>query len=186
MSRDLSAAGLPGDTPKIGRPGSAPIAVGGPIRGLTGPFNYYRGLLDRPDLVKIVYDEGIRFMRCYGRDAHDWQPTPFFAPFPLTTLGFPDLWEYGAHGWQDCILRDKLGWSDLDSYFDNFRDAVDGVVADNGYYSYVQHDWSSTRADPELILTRRMLAYVNEVGMRATTYAAHRAEQTSLAPVGSR
>jgi peptidoglycan/xylan/chitin deacetylase (PgdA/CDA1 family) len=146
--------------------------------GFTGPYNYYRGLLDRPDLVQILHDEGIRFMRCFGRNAHDWQPTPFFAPFPLATLGFPDIWEYGAHGWQDCILRAKVGWSDHDAYFDRWRADVDQVVADDGYYSYVQHDWSSTREDLDLSLTRRILAYVKDAGMQVATYTAHHAELT--------
>ncbi len=147
--------------------------------GLTGPYNYYRGLLDRPDLVRIVRDEGIRFLRCFGRDAHDWQPTPFFAPFSLAALGFPDVWEYGIHGWQDCILREKLGWTGLDAYFQRLRLDVDRVVADDGYFSYCQHDWSSVRADPELTLTRRILEYVRDAGIQVTTYAAHFAEQTA-------
>jgi peptidoglycan/xylan/chitin deacetylase (PgdA/CDA1 family) len=147
--------------------------------GLTGPYNYWRGLLDRPDLVQIVHDEGIRFLRCFGRDSHDWQPTPFFAPFPLTALGFPDVWEYGVHGWQDCILRADLGWGDLDGYFARMRADIDGVVASDGYFSYCQHDWSSPREDPELTLTRRILAYVKERGLRTPTYAAHYAEQSS-------
>jgi peptidoglycan/xylan/chitin deacetylase (PgdA/CDA1 family) len=146
--------------------------------GLTGPYNYWRGLLDRPDLVRIVYDEGIRLLRCFGRDAHDWQPTPFFDPFPLTALGFPDVWEYGIHGWQDCILREQLGWANLDAYFERFRADVDQVVAVGGTFSYCQHDWSSLRADPDLTLTRRLLTYVREAGMSVTGYAAHYVQQT--------
>lgn len=145
--------------------------------GLTGPYNYYRGLLDRPDLVKIVRDEGIRVLRCFGRDAHDWQPTPFFAPFSLAALGFPDVWEYGIHGWQDCILRRGLGWAILDPYFDHVRADVDQVAAADGYFSYCQHDWSSIWADPDLTLTRRILTYVKAAGLRVMTYAAHYAEQ---------
>jgi hypothetical protein len=145
--------------------------------GLTGPYNYYRGLLDRPDLVRIVYDEGIRFLRCFGRDAHDWQPTPFFAPFPLTALGYPDVWEYGIHGWQDCILREQLGWTNLDGYFARFREDVDRVVTADGFFSYCQHDWSSLRGDPELTLTRRLLSYVRDAGMRVITYASHYRQQ---------
>ena len=60
------------------------------------------------------------------------------------------------------------------------------MAAADGYYSYVPHDWSSTREDPELRLTRRILTRVKENGMRATTYAAHYAEKTSFATVGTR
>ena len=148
-------------------------------RGLTGPFNYWRGLCDRPDLVRIVYDEGIRFLRTFGRDARDWQPTPFFAPFTYAPLGFPDVWEYGIHGWQDCILRREIGWENLDGYFELFRTDADRVAAADGYFSYCQHDWSSVWADPDLLLTRRILRYVRDLGMRTTTYAAHYVEQTA-------
>jgi peptidoglycan/xylan/chitin deacetylase (PgdA/CDA1 family) len=141
--------------------------------GLTGPYNYWRGLLDRPDLVRIVYDEGTRFLRCFGRNERDWQPTPFFGPFPLTALGFPDVWEYGIHGWQDCILRGKLGYSDHDGYFERFRADVDRVVAADGCFSYCQHDWSSRWDDLEMALTRRLLMYVRDAGMNVVNYGTH-------------
>jgi peptidoglycan/xylan/chitin deacetylase (PgdA/CDA1 family) len=147
--------------------------------GLTGPYNYYRGLCDRPDLVEIVHDEGIRLLRCWGRDAHDWQPTPAFSPFPLTALGFPDVWEYGIHGWQDCILRRELGWADLDGYFDRLGADLDRVAAADGVFSYCQHDWSSIRDDPEMTLTRRILARARERGMRIVGYAADLAERAA-------
>lgn len=144
--------------------------------GLTGPFNYYRGICDRPDLVEIVHAEGIRFLRCWGRDAHDWQPTPFFAPFSLEALDYPDVYEFGIHGWQDCILRRELGWANLDGYFDRLREDIDRVVESDGVFSYCQHDWSSVRDDPELSLTRRILTYAREQGLRVRTYADYYAD----------
>src|SRR5687767_11689297 len=42
--------------------------------GLTGPYAYYRGLMDRPDILEILWDEGIRFTRTWGRNEKDWQP----------------------------------------------------------------------------------------------------------------
>jgi peptidoglycan/xylan/chitin deacetylase (PgdA/CDA1 family) len=146
--------------------------------GLTGPYNYYRGLCDRPDLVEIVHGEGIRILRCWGRDAHDWQPTPFFDPFPLTALGFPDVWEYGIHGWQDCILRRDLGWADLDGYFERLCRDLDRVAEAGGVFSYCQHDWSSIWDDPEMTLTARILARARANGMRIATYAADCAERS--------
>ncbi len=148
--------------------------------GLTGPYNYYRGLCDRPDLVQVVHDEGIRFLRTWGRNEHDWQPTPPFDPFPLTALGFPDVWEYGVHGWQDCILRRDLGWEDLDGYFDAFRHDVDHLVASDGTFSYCQHDWSSIWSDPDMSLTRRILRLVRDSGVRIAGYATHYREQMQV------
>jgi peptidoglycan/xylan/chitin deacetylase (PgdA/CDA1 family) len=141
--------------------------------GLTGPYGYYRGLCDRPELVRVLVAEGIRFLRTWGRDLHDWQPTPFFEPFSLEALGFPEVWEYGIHGWQDCILRDELGWDDQDGYFARVRDDIDRVAATDGVFSYCQHDWSSVRGDPSMSLTRRILAYARESGLRIESYAAN-------------
>src|SRR5262249_7766457 len=153
--------------------------------GLTGPYNYWRGLCDRPDLVQIVHDEGIRFLRTFGRDPHDWQPTPFFAPFSYAPLAFPDVCEYGIHGWQDCILRQELGWDHLDAYFARFRADADRVAEADGFFSYCQHDWSSIWSDPDMSLTRRILSYARDVGMEIRTYAAHNAEQaTNLVEAG--
>jgi len=145
--------------------------------GLTGPYNYYRGLCDRPDLVQMVHDEGIRFLRTWGRNERDWQPTPFFNPFSLAPLGFPDVWEYGIHGWQDCILRQELGWANLDGYVGRLCADIDRVVANDGVFSYCQHDWSSVRADPEMSVTRQILSYVKDRGMRCVSYASDYAER---------
>jgi len=38
-------------------------------RGLTGPWNYYRDLVDRPDILQVLDDAGIRWIRTYGRTA---------------------------------------------------------------------------------------------------------------------
>jgi peptidoglycan/xylan/chitin deacetylase (PgdA/CDA1 family) len=151
--------------------------------GLTAPYGYYRGLCDRPDLVSVLVEEGIRFLRSWGRNAQDWQPTPPFRPFSLAPLGFPEVWEYGMHGWQDCLLREQLGWTDLDGYFTSVRADLDRVLAEDGVFSYCQHDWSSLRADPDLQLTRRILSYVRERGMRVVSYRADYAERHLRAAV---
>jgi peptidoglycan/xylan/chitin deacetylase (PgdA/CDA1 family) len=139
--------------------------------GLSGPFGYYRGLCDRPDIVAALAGEGIRLLRCWSRDQHDWQPVPPFAPFRLDAIGFPEVWEYGIHGWQDCLLRDQLGWTEHDAYFDRLRADIEQAAASRGYFSYAQHDWSSIRDDPDMTLTRRILACAVNRGMRVVDYA---------------
>jgi peptidoglycan/xylan/chitin deacetylase (PgdA/CDA1 family) len=141
--------------------------------GLTGPYGYYRGLCDRPDLVQIVADEGIRFLRCWGRDAEDWQPVAPFQPFWLDTVGFPEVLEFGIHGWQDCLLRESLGWDDHDSYFARVCRDIKQALDTTGIFSYVQHDWSSIRSDPDMRLTRRILEHAKSRGMEIVSYATH-------------
>lgn len=143
-------------------------------RGLTGPYNYYRGLMDRPDILEIVWDCGIRYLRTYGRDAHDWQPVPFdVQPFWYGPQGFPGLLEMGITGWQDCILREQLGWSNLDGYLAAVTSDLDHVVRHNLVWSYAQHDWSSIRDDPTMRLTEALLRAVKEREIEIVHYDAY-------------
>lgn len=139
--------------------------------GFTGPWNYYRGLSDRPDLLEILWEEGIRWMRCAGRNERDWQPVPFdWQPYWYEPQGFPDMLEFPIQGWQDCILRQNLGYDNLNGYLDRVRQDVDTVAARNLIWNYVQHDWSSIREDPAMWLTEHFFRYALERGLQFDTY----------------
>ena len=123
--------------------------------GLTGPYAYYRGLMDRPDILEVLWDEGIRFTRTDGRNEHDWHPVRH-RPAAVLVRGprFPDMLEIPIHGWHDCVIRDEvLGWDDLDGYVASVRPDLDRAAAEDTVFSLCQHDWSSIRADPEMTAT---------------------------------
>ena len=42
--------------------------------GICGPYGYYRGLMDRPDILEILHQAGIRFTRTYSRNENDYNP----------------------------------------------------------------------------------------------------------------
>ena len=86
--------------------------------GLTGPWCYYRGLRDRPDILQVLWEEGIRFTRTDGRNERDWHPVAIdLQPYWYDALGFPEMLEIPIHGWHDCVIRGEvLGWEDLDGY----------------------------------------------------------------------
>ena len=63
-------------------------------QGIRGPYGYYRGLSDRPHILLILHEEGIRFTSTYLRNEDDWQPVPLEAqPFWYGLQGFPDMLE---------------------------------------------------------------------------------------------
>ena len=71
-------------------------------RGLTGPWGYYRGLQDRPDLLEIIHRQGFRYLRTFARDERDCQPVPLgWQPFFYQPQGFPDVLELLIHDYQD-------------------------------------------------------------------------------------
>jgi peptidoglycan/xylan/chitin deacetylase (PgdA/CDA1 family) len=142
--------------------------------GLTGPYTYYRGLADRPDILQVLDECGIRFLRTYGRNQHDWQPVPFdVQPFWYSLQGFPEILEYGIQGWADCLLREQLGWDDHDGYLLELRRNLDLITERDLVWSYLQHDWSSLRGDPDMALTEALLREVRERGIDSLRYVDH-------------
>jgi len=143
--------------------------------GLTGPWCYYRGLRDRPDILKVLWEEGIRFTRTDGRNEHDWHPVSMdLQPYWYDALGFPDVLEIPIHGWHDCVIRDEvLGWENVDGYVDSVRPYIDRAAAEDIVFSLCQHDWSSIRADPQMQGTEALIRYAQNQGLRIMSYRAY-------------
>lgn len=147
-------------------------AFGVTCTGLTGPYAYYRGLMDRPDILEILWDEGIRFTRTWGRNERDWQPVPLeVQPFFYAIQGFPALLEVPLHGWQDISLRKTVGWSNHQGFLDGVYPYMERAAQDGLVFSYCTHDHSSTREDPEMGITRALLRRARALGMETPTYA---------------
>ena len=116
--------------------------IGIECHGLTGPWGYYRGLVDRPDLLQILQDNGIRWIRAYARDHRDCQPTPFTAqPFFYADQGFPDILELGIQGYQDDFYWDRF---DDRRHGPEYRDylyaMLDEVAANGWVWNLCSHD----------------------------------------------
>lgn len=139
--------------------------------GLTGPWAYYRGLMDRPDILDILHDLGIRYLRTYGRDANDFQPVSLdIQPFWYNTQGFPDMLECMIHGWQDVYLRSRLGWEHTEAFAQAVAADMDAASSRGLVLSWGSHDWSSLRADPDLTIIRRLLSHARAIGMEIVSY----------------
>ncbi len=133
-------------------------ALGVECIGLCGPYNYYRGLSDRPDILAILHEEGIRFTRTYGRNEKDYQPVSFAVqPFWYESQGFPDMLEIPLQGWQDVYLRGQLGWENVEPYLEHLRRDCEEVARRGAVWSYGTHDWSSLRGDPEMRIIRELV-----------------------------
>ncbi|MGQ9525180.1 MAG: polysaccharide deacetylase family protein [Armatimonadota bacterium] len=138
--------------------------------GLCGPYNYYRGLSDRPDLLEILHRNGIRFTRTYGRNEKDYQPTPFSAqPFWYAPQGFPDILEIPLQGYQDLYLREAYGWENTDAYIQRVLRQLEAVAERNLVWSYCQHDHSN-RGDPHMSIVRALLTRAKQLGVELMTH----------------
>jgi len=155
--------------------------------GITGPWNYYRGLSDRPDLLELLRKHGLTISRCWGRNEQDWQPVRLdVQPFWYAPQGFPEILEVGIHGWQDCIRRERIGWEQVDQYVELTCRDLDEAADRDRVFSYCQHDWSSIRSDPEMRATRAILEHALKRGFRVLTYRQFYDERWSRRPVEER
>lgn len=102
--------------------------IGVECHGLTGPWGYYRGLVDRPDILQILEENSIRWIRTNARDCFDCQPTPFSEqPFFYIDQGFPDILELGVQGYQDDFYWDRF---DDRRHGDTYQDYLVAMLND--------------------------------------------------------
>ncbi|MFX0098812.1 MAG: polysaccharide deacetylase family protein [Candidatus Hodarchaeota archaeon] len=139
------------------------------VKGLTTPYAFYKGLSDRPDILKVLHDAGIRFIRSYARNEKSYNPVPLdVQPFFYEEQGFPDMLECPIQGWQDCIWRDRFGWNA--NWEKQVFMYIDHIVENDLYYGLAQHDWSSIKADKRMERTAAMLDYALEKEVQIIHY----------------
>ncbi len=139
--------------------------------GITGPYAYYRGLADRPDILEVLHGLGIRFTRTYGRDHRDYQPVSFgIQPFRYEAQGFPDILEFPIHGWQDVYWREINGWDNTKGYIRHLRGCMQYIARHDKVWSYGSHDWSSIREDPDMTIIRSLIEDADRRGVKIASY----------------
>ncbi len=152
-------------------------------RGLTGPYCYYRGLVDRQDILEVLWEEGIRFTRTWGRNEKDWQPVELdVQPFWYAPQGFPAMLEVPIHGWQDISLRKTVGWNNFQGFLEGTYPYMERAAAEGLVFSFCTHDHSSTREDPRMQITESVLRRAKDLGMTTMTYAAFHRQVGHAAP----
>ncbi|MFQ5796700.1 MAG: polysaccharide deacetylase family protein [Candidatus Bipolaricaulia bacterium] len=138
--------------------------------GICGPFCYYRGLMDRPDILEILHRARIRFTRTYARNEHDYNPVSIdVQPFMYELQGFPDILEIPSQGWQDIVLFRVNGW-DWQGYADCGRGLIDEIAQRDLVWSVCQHDWTSIHKDPNMDYTWALIRYAQEKGVTVTSH----------------
>ena len=117
-------------------------ALGRRATALTGPWGYYRGLGDRPDLLEMVHRHGFKILRTFARDEQDGQPVPLeWQPFFYEVQGFPEILECFIHDYQDdfywqAFAQPRKG----DSYLDHLESVARKIAEENLTWSLCSHD----------------------------------------------
>lgn len=148
--------------------------LGVEVVGLRTPFGFYRGLRDRPDLLEIVRDCGLRYVSSWLRNEENGNPTPWLEPFVYAEEGFPELLEIPSPFWLDAIWFDAHGWDNGEGFRRALREAVDEIVECDLVYPACFHDWAVLSGDETSTgWIRGFLEYALERGVEVITYTEH-------------
>ena len=169
--------------------------VGSDNIGLRSPCGCYFGLLDRPELLEMLWDLGIRYVSTYHHRSEDFEhwdvlpphPEEIIQPFWYSQIAqkpgqlpageppledhLPDMLEFPLLGAVvDCTWKDKYGYDAYEQYLNSTKVVLDVVARENLVLSYVQHDWSSVKGDPEMAYTQAIIRYAQERGLEITPH----------------
>lgn len=140
--------------------------------GIRTPHGYYRGLRDRPDLLKIVEDAGIRYLTSWGRNSEGGNPSPLSVqPFWYEEEGFPELLEIPFQFWLDGTWFPTHGHEKGREFLQALKGAIDEIVENDWVYGACFHDWAMLVYDEEG--TRwvwGLLEYARERGVEIYSY----------------
>jgi len=161
--------------------------LGRRAEALTGPWCYYRGLGDRPDLLEVVHGHGFRVLRTFGRNEADSQPVPLeWQPFAYAVQGFPDVLEILIHDYQDDYLWEQFAARQPgERYIDHLRSVADAVAARGLVWSLASHDHGCASDDGferKASWIREIVPYARSLGLRFMTARQYAEECASQPP----
>jgi peptidoglycan/xylan/chitin deacetylase (PgdA/CDA1 family) len=142
--------------------------------GLSAPFGYFMGFADRPDILKILHEEGIRYVRSFQLNKEGRalaEPLPLdFDLFSYEPQGYPDILEFCFKGHSDVGWALKYGWESRDEYVNYLKHSIDIVERTNSVWGIVMHDWSLVQFDRDLSVLADVLAYARQRSAEVVTF----------------
>jgi len=150
---------------------------------LRTPAGFYRGMRGEPQILDILWRNGIKFLSADLRGPGDMLPSPLKEPFWYADEGFPKLLELPGHSWHDNVLKGytehPIIWPPPPGFsypprpprtaqeeFEVYRREIDyAIEVGFTYYSPVLHPWSLCRIDPGARTVELLLSYAESRGM---------------------
>jgi len=153
--------------------------------GVRAPGNYYKGLQGHPDRLKILWDNGVRFLGSDGEGPPEAPvPAPFTQPYWYKKEGFPKLLELPITGFHCTYLLQTIGdqhWKDKVGFptgeiLEELPKTVDEQISvrqkefqyaidNNLVYSPGLHPWSIYRFDKKLRCLRFLIQMAKDNGV---------------------
>jgi hypothetical protein len=111
--------------------------------GLRTPHGYYKGLADRPDMLAILEECGIRFVSSWGRNQDNGNPTPLsIQPYWYADQGYPDILELPFQYWLDGFWFEIHGRDKGEEFKEVLKAAIDEIADTDLVYGACFHEWA--------------------------------------------
>ncbi len=138
--------------------------------GIRTPFCYWQGLRGEPEKLKILRENGMKFVSSFARNRKGGQPTPWVQPYVYAAEGFPELVELPVQNWFDGIWYPTFGWGATEAFKKLYRRNLDYVHKNNLVWGIVFHDWLIVKQnEPKTRVVADFLAYAKENGEELLT-----------------
>ncbi|MFW9879001.1 MAG: polysaccharide deacetylase family protein, partial [Candidatus Thorarchaeota archaeon] len=81
--------------------------LGVDVIGLSAPIGFHNGLRDEKEILQIIKNEGIKFLKSDIRGPNNDLPGPFLVNGKLKQPYFYEngILELTGHGWHDCVIK---------------------------------------------------------------------------------
>lgn len=149
--------------------------------GLRTPHGYWQGLSDRPDLLEILADTGIRFVSSWGRNAENSNPTPLdIQPFWYSEEGHPDILEIPFQHWLDGFWFEEFGRDRGKEFLEVLKKAINSIVDNDLVYGVAFHEWAMLLYNEAGTgWAKGMMEYALEQGVEVMSYGDYYARELS-------
>ncbi|MFN0153998.1 MAG: polysaccharide deacetylase family protein [Gaiella sp.] len=140
--------------------------------GLRTPFGHYRGLRDRPDLLQLAADAGLRYVSSWGRNEENGNPTPWVQPFAYAEEGFPGLLEIPFQFWLDGVWFDANGYGAGRGFRQALCGAIDEIAEQDLVFGTAFHEWCAVEANEEGTgWIRGLIEHARKRGVEVMSYS---------------
>lgn len=138
------------------------------VIGLSTPIGFYNGLKDEKEILQIIKNEGIKFIKSDLRGPENELPGPFIVSGRLKQPYYykNGILELTGHGWHDCVIKGLVPHEMPSKFVDNpveelsyYINDLNFAIKNNLIYSPSFHPWSIAMKDPKGFVIDNLIKY---------------------------
>ena len=150
------------------------------VIGLSVPIGYHNGLKGKKEILNVLKNEGIRYVKSDSRGPGNELPAPFIVNGKLKQPYFYEngILELTGQGWHDCVIKGLIPHERPKIVVNNPSEELKYYINDlefaNGndlIYIPSFHPWSIAMKDPKGFVIDNLIKYAlkNNIGIKSAS-----------------